>query len=254
MVVEMEKMIKVFYFYSYSSRDAELKNALMSQLHHKYVDHLDGVSPGKDQRGGIKKYIDMADIILLLISPDFLSSDYSSGQEMERALERHEQKEARVIPIILRPVDWENGTSFGGLPALPRGGQAVSTWRLREQVLYKIAKEIISVADEIRSKRCLDRAEEFIKNGQYEDALKAIEQAIQFDRKAPFPYEYKGDLLFHLKCFKEAFVSYSAALKIAPQNVRLLQSLGRTLAKLERYDEALATYKQASTAQSGSEH
>ena len=51
--------------------------------------------------------LDAADVILLLISPDFIASDYCYEREMKRAMERHRKSEARVIPVILRPCDWK---------------------------------------------------------------------------------------------------------------------------------------------------
>ncbi|MEB3318480.1 MAG: hypothetical protein VKO39_10135, partial [Cyanobacteriota bacterium] len=41
------------------------------------------------------------------VSPGFLASAYCNGIELKRALERHERGEARVIPVLLKPVDWE---------------------------------------------------------------------------------------------------------------------------------------------------
>ena len=63
---------------------------------------------GSTWAGVIDQQLEQASIILLLISPDFLASDYCYQIEMTRALERHEAGQARVIPIALRPVDWHN--------------------------------------------------------------------------------------------------------------------------------------------------
>ena len=65
--------------------------------------------------------------MLLLISPDFIYSDYCYEREMKRALERHEKGETRVIPVILRPCDWR-GLPFGKLMATPKDGKAITTW------------------------------------------------------------------------------------------------------------------------------
>ena len=56
----------------------------------------------------IEKHLDTAHIILLLVSADFMNSEYCYSTEMKHALERDKRKEARVIPIILRPVDWQD--------------------------------------------------------------------------------------------------------------------------------------------------
>src|SRR6266567_2024682 len=59
------------------------------------------ISAGTEWEQEIKEHLNSAQIILLLVSPDFMASDYCYGVEMRRALERHEQKEVRVIPVIL---------------------------------------------------------------------------------------------------------------------------------------------------------
>ena len=66
-------------------------------------------------------------MILLLISADFLASDYCYGIEMQRALQRHQANEARVIPILLRSVDWK-GAPFEHLQALPTGAKPITSW------------------------------------------------------------------------------------------------------------------------------
>src|SRR5450631_103615 len=65
------------------------------------------ISPGEEWEQKISHYLNTAQIILLLISPDFMNSDYCYSQEMKRAMERHERGEARVIPVILRPILWQ---------------------------------------------------------------------------------------------------------------------------------------------------
>ena len=55
-------------------------------------------------------------MILLLVSADFLASDFCHEVELARALERHDRNEAHVIPIILRPCDWQTNGSPGCKP------------------------------------------------------------------------------------------------------------------------------------------
>lgn len=91
----------------------------------------------------IDKYLSTAHIILLLISPDFMNSDYCWSVEMERALERHKDGKACVIPIILRPVYWQ-GTPLGTLQALPKDGKPVTDpdWYSEDRALYDVAEGI----------------------------------------------------------------------------------------------------------------
>ena len=68
---------------------------------------------------------------MLLVSADFLSSDYCYDVEMMRAMERHEGGEARVIPVIVRDCDWTTAP-FAKLQALPKNGEAVRLWPDRD--------------------------------------------------------------------------------------------------------------------------
>src|SRR5579863_7213547 len=78
------------------------------------------ITPGAEWKQEMKKHLDEAQIILLLISRSFLASDYCYTVEMQQAITRHERKEARVIPVILRPVHW-NEPPIDKLRALPDG-------------------------------------------------------------------------------------------------------------------------------------
>ncbi len=75
----------------------------------------------------IDKHLGTADIVLLLVSADFLASKYCYRDEMTRALQRHEEGTARVVPIILQPVDWKTAP-FSKLQALPTEAKPVTSW------------------------------------------------------------------------------------------------------------------------------
>ena len=78
-----------------------------------------------------------------------MASEYCYSIEMERALERHKAGEARVIPILLKPVDW-SGAPFGSLQVLPRNRRAVTSWKDRNAAFAEIAKEIRETLKELR--------------------------------------------------------------------------------------------------------
>jgi hypothetical protein len=90
--------------------------------------------------------------VLLLISPDFINSDFCYRREMRAALRRHAKGLARVIPIILRPVDW-TGTPIGRLLATPRDAKPVTTWHRRDDAFLDVAKSIRQAAEEAAAKR-----------------------------------------------------------------------------------------------------
>src|ERR1051326_9084342 len=120
-------------FISYSHKDEDLVERLEVYLkvlqNQKIITvlHSHRDVPGVDYAKEIEKNLSTAQIVLLLVSVDFLASYYCYRIEFERAMERHEQQEARVIPVILRPCSWED-TPLGKLQALPKGAKPVVKW------------------------------------------------------------------------------------------------------------------------------
>lgn len=145
-------------FYSYSHKDEQLRGELEAHLsilkrQGVITDWNDRkISAGTEWKGEIDRHLNTARIILLLISSDFLASDYCYDIEMERAIARQESGEARVIPVILRPCDWSGGP-FAKLAALPRHGKAVTSWPNQDQALEDIAVGIRTAVEEVRAGR-----------------------------------------------------------------------------------------------------
>jgi len=134
-------------FYSYSHKDEVLRDELEVRL--KLLQrqnliqpwHDRRIIPGTDWKQELDTNLEQADIILLLVSPDFINSDYCYEIEMTRALERHDADEALVLPILLRPVNW-NELSFSRLQAMPRDLRAVTRWPDRDEAWLDIEKGI----------------------------------------------------------------------------------------------------------------
>ncbi len=101
------------------------------------------ISPGSNWEQEIEKHLNAANIILLLVSADFMASDYCYSKEMFRAVERHDRGEAIVIPIILRPVYWQ-GAPFARLQALPTGAKPIisSIWYSLDEALLDVVNGI----------------------------------------------------------------------------------------------------------------
>jgi hypothetical protein len=108
--------------------------------------HDHKINPGAEWVDEINAHLNSAQIILFLISADFLASDYCYGVEVRRALERHEAGEARVIPIILRACDW-GGTPFAKLQALPKDANPVTSFSDRDKAFAEIAEGIMMAAE-----------------------------------------------------------------------------------------------------------
>lgn len=146
-------------FYSYSHEDERLRDTLATHLSLlKKQGLIEGwhdrdISAGREWEGQIDQNLETAHIILLLVSADFLDSDYCYDLEMKRAIERHENHTARVIPVILRACDW-TGALFGKLQALPRDGIPITSWGNKDEALTDVAKGIRKVATELSEIAC----------------------------------------------------------------------------------------------------
>ncbi|MDJ0677379.1 MAG: TIR domain-containing protein [Calothrix sp. MO_167.B42] len=145
-------------FFSYAHEDEKLRDELAKHLK---ILQRQGVikawydreiSAGTEWAGKIDVHMDTANIILLLISADFLASDYCYDIELTRAMERHAAGEARVIPVMLREVDWK-GAPFGKLQALPKNAEPVTNWENRDQAFTDVAKGIRKAVEELTSKK-----------------------------------------------------------------------------------------------------
>ncbi|SRR6266487_1657074 len=143
MFTEPTRAIKIFY--CYARKDKRLRDELESHLaalkrSKQIVEWYDrDIQAGMEWEQEIEKHLNSADIVLLLVSPDFMASDYCYGVEMRRALERHSAGEAHIIPIILRPVDWKE-TPIGKLQALPADGKPVTVWRNRDNAFQNVVE------------------------------------------------------------------------------------------------------------------
>ncbi len=142
-------------FFSYSHQDEELRNELekhLSLLRRQGVidlwsDHR--INPGEELAGKIGQHLESADIILLLVSPDFLNSDYCYDIEMKRAMGCHDRGETRVIPVILRPCDWQSAL-FGKLKAIPNDGKPVTKHQTLDDTFLDVTRAIREIAQQLR--------------------------------------------------------------------------------------------------------
>lgn len=148
----MSKAIEIFF--SYSHRDEDLRDELathLSILKRQGVIaawHDREISAGTEWKNAIDQHLESARIILLLISANFLGSNYCYDIELKRAMERHESGEARVIPIILKPVDWREAP-FSKLQALPKNAKPITTWGNKDEAFLDIAQGIRKVMNEL---------------------------------------------------------------------------------------------------------
>lgn len=141
-------------FCSYSSKDeryrAELETHLSILRRRNVIETwtFRNIEPGVDWNQAIARELSAAAIILLLISADFLNSDYCYDIELRTALKKHQRGEATVIPIILRDCDWESA-AFAHLQVLPRAGRPVLRWPSRDTAWKDVEIGIRTVAERL---------------------------------------------------------------------------------------------------------
>jgi hypothetical protein len=134
-------------FFSYSHVDEPLRDQLEVHLAMLKRDglidtwHDRRIDAGDTLDDAIDEQLEQAEIILLLVSANFIASDYCYSREMSRALERHARGEARVIPVILRACDWHTAP-FGKLLALPTDARPVTSWPNQDEAFSDVAKAI----------------------------------------------------------------------------------------------------------------
>lgn len=134
-------------FFSYCHKDEDLRDRLETHLamlkKQGLIEawHDRRIKAGDEFDHSISSQLNSADVILLLVSPDFLASSYCYDIEMARAMERHNAREARVIPVILRHCDW-HGAPFGRLLASPKDGKPIRSWPDMDEAFLDVVKQI----------------------------------------------------------------------------------------------------------------
>jgi hypothetical protein len=142
-------------FISYAHRDepyrVELEKHLSNLRDQNLITdwHDRKIVPGQDWAREIDSHLEAAAVILLLVSSDFMHSRYCSEKEMTRALARHEEGGAVIIPVLIRPVDFD-GARFSHLHALPTDKKAVSSWSNHDEAWVDVVRGIRRAIETIR--------------------------------------------------------------------------------------------------------
>jgi formylglycine-generating enzyme required for sulfatase activity len=171
-------------FLSYSHKDDELRQELSSHLsiltRQKLIKPWDdrAIDAGKEWAQEIADSLERAEIILLLVSADFISSEYCYGIELKRALERHKSKTVQVISVIIRDCDWQE-SPLGQLQALPSDNQVVANGRDkhgRDQYWLQVTREVRKAAKQISDRRVLAAQQQAKLHQIFRDKALAIYQ------------------------------------------------------------------------------
>ncbi|MGI8437357.1 MAG: toll/interleukin-1 receptor domain-containing protein [Chthoniobacterales bacterium] len=133
--------------FSYSRKDEELRDELEAHLSMLKRDgvirswHDRRIIPGGEFDLEIDEAFAKADIVLLLVSSDFLNSDYCFGKEVTASVARHKRDEAKVIPILVRSCSWKSAP-FSDLLGLPTDMKAVTSWANRDEAWANVSEGV----------------------------------------------------------------------------------------------------------------
>jgi len=152
----MSDKIKVFISYAHEDEDVKnnLDKFLISLKKSEKIEVWNdrGISAGTEWDKKIKDELESADLILLIVSVDFLNSSYIWRKELDIAMQRHESQDARVIPIIARSADWSD-MPFRKLQGLPGDGKTINEATDKDRMYTDIVKAIKNVVDELLEKK-----------------------------------------------------------------------------------------------------
>ncbi len=143
-------------FFSYTHKDEDLRDELeihLTMLKRQGVIqtwHDRRIIAGEEFDKRINHYLEKSDIVLLLVSPHFLASDYCWDIEIARAMDRHEKNECIVIPVILVPCDWHSAP-FGKLQAATQDGKPITKYADKNDAFLEIVKQIKKTITKIQS-------------------------------------------------------------------------------------------------------
>ncbi|HYU75142.1 MAG TPA: toll/interleukin-1 receptor domain-containing protein [Ktedonobacteraceae bacterium] len=145
-------------FYSYAHEDKRYQQRIKQQLGLLKNQGLitqfsdQDILPGQEWKNEVNKKLEDADIILLLVSPAFLDSEYCYTEEMMHAFQRNEAKEARIIPIIIRPCEWKQ-SPLSKFQVLPSKGIPVNDWKPQDKAYHEIEIGIRKVVNDVHRKK-----------------------------------------------------------------------------------------------------
>jgi hypothetical protein len=153
-------------FFSYSHKDEELRNELETHLvllkRQGVISswHDRRITAGSDFDQTISSELESSQIILLIVSAQFLASDYCYEKEMTRAIVKHEDGSAVVIPVILHPCDWHSAP-FGHLRATPTDGKPVSMYANQHEAFAIVAKDVREAAKSVPAPESASKGKQY---------------------------------------------------------------------------------------------
>ncbi|HLZ55413.1 MAG TPA: toll/interleukin-1 receptor domain-containing protein [Ktedonosporobacter sp.] len=151
------QQLPIVIFMAYAHQDERLREKVEQQLTILRLQGLNitwydsEITAGMEWENTNEDHLARADVILLLISSNFLASQYCYGIQVKQAVERHNEKKAHIIPIILHRCVWDR-TPFAKIQPLPKGGKPISKWSNPHDALADIALGIRKAVEYLQNK------------------------------------------------------------------------------------------------------
>ena len=146
-------MTKIFVSYSHKDEDIrkKLHNHLASMVRNRIIEILFDrkIRPGQHLDHEIEKSIAGANIVLLLVSANFINSNYCYNVELKYIMRMHRIRNLRVVPVIVSACDWKD-TPFGNLLAVPTDGKPIRNWKIVDDALLDVVEQLKSVIEELK--------------------------------------------------------------------------------------------------------
>jgi|GEM_PF-3402092 len=210
--------VKIFYCYAPQDKELldELKMHLSPLRRQGYILDLwsdSTIRAGTKWEEEIEERLNSANFVLLLISPNFIASDYCYEIGMKHAVARHLKGEASVIPIILQHCVWDN-TPLAQLDLLPRSHIPVSDFHDPNEAFCDIAKEVRYRVSASLISTWESEANDLYKQDKYDEALVFYEKILNLAPNNLTAYVCKGTILSDLQRYQEALDMFDEAIKI----------------------------------------
>ncbi len=107
------------------------------------------IMPGANWDDEIKQQLQESDIVVLLVSADFIASDYINDVIVHNSIEQHKKGEIIIIPVIVRPCDFQS-LPISKFQALPRNAKPISRWEDQDEAWAEVIDQVRKVVGAIQ--------------------------------------------------------------------------------------------------------
>ncbi len=226
-------------FISYAREDADwlkrLQTHLRSLKRSAFTDFWDDSNVSAEGtevawEEAVSSWLGTAQIILLLISPNFIASKYTYNVEMLRALELQDAGKARVISILLRPVTFLEASPFAKLQMLPTNGKPISNWDDQDAAFFDVVQGLQKIIDESSNSGPV------VSDDEHE--IQELERKAKINQDVG-DYVVLGTLYERLRRVEDAIRAYEAARSLQPEDRNVLFALSRLYNDTGAYEQAI---------------